>query len=452
MLIYLMAFLNRVQLLNSEKLSDNGYVLYWMQSSVRTDFNHALEYAIRTANRLNRPLVGFFGVSSSYPEANLRHFHFMIQGLKEVKRDLDDKRIHLIVKKTSPTEGVLELSKEAALVVTDRGYLEHLVAWRGELSSKLKCPFIQVESDVVVPVESASVKGEYAARTIRPKIKNQLEAYLKPFEKSEVEKEYRKEVLSSDISNIENFLSGLKIDRSVKPVIHFEGGSSNAKATLIRFLEEKLDEYHEKRNEPSENFQSNLSPYLHFGQISPLEIALEVKRAESPGGEAFLEELIVRRELAINYVTFNPHYGSFSGLPNWAKKTLIEHGDDSREIQYSLKELEEAETHDPYWNAAQQEMMKTGKMHGYMRMYWGKKILEWTQNPQEGFRLALYLNNKYELDGRDPNSYAGVAWCFGKHDRPWKERQIFGKIRYMNSKGLERKFNMEKYVKKINRL
>ncbi len=447
-----MAFLNRVQLLNSEKLSDNGYVLYWMQSSVRTDFNHALEYAIRTANRLNRPLIAFFGVSSSYPEANLRHLHFMIQGLKEVKRNLDDKRIHLIVKKTSMTEGVLELSKEAALVVTDRGYLEHLVAWRGELSRKLKCPFIQVESDVVVPVESASVKEEYAARTIRPKLKKQLETYLRPFESSEVEREYRKEVISSDISNIEKFLSDLKIDRSVKPVIHFEGGPSIAKARLIRFLEEKLDEYHEKRNEPSENFQSNLSPYLHFGQISPLEIALEVKKSESPGGDSFLEELIVRRELAINYVTFNPQYGSFSGLPNWAKKTLIEHRDDPREVKYSLKELEEAETHDPYWNAAQQEMMKTGKMHGYMRMYWGKKILEWTQNPQEGFTFALYLNNKYELDGRDPNSYAGVAWCFGKHDRPWKERQIFGKTRYMNSKGLERKFNMEKYVKKINRL
>ncbi len=447
-----MAFINRVQLLNSEKLSDNDYVLYWMQSSARTEFNHALEYAIRTANRLNRSLIAFFGVSSSYPEANHRHFHFMVQGLQEVKTNLEEKRIPLIVKKITPPNGVLELSRNAALVITDRGYTDPLVAWRRELSRKLKCPLIQVESDIVVPVESASSKEEYAARTIRPKLKKQLETYLKPFEPSEVEKEYKKEVISSDISNLKTFLSSLKIDRSVKPVIHYEAGPSNAKATLIRFLEEKLDEYPEKRNEPSENFQSNLSPYLHFGQISPLEVALEVSKTESPGKEAFLEELIVRRELAINYVTYNPNYGSFSGLPNWASTTLTEHIDDSRVIEYNLKELEGAETHDPYWNAAQQEMMKTGKMHGYMRMYWGKKILEWTENPQEGFNLALFLNNKYELDGRDANSYAGVAWCFGKHDRPWKERQIFGKIRYMNAKGLERKFNMEKYVKKINRL
>jgi deoxyribodipyrimidine photo-lyase len=447
-----MAFLNRVQLLNSEKLRDNGYVLYWMQSSARTELNHALEYAIRTANRLNRPLITFFGVSSNYPEANLRHFHFMIQGLQEVKTNLEKKSIPLIVKKSAPLEGILELSRDAALVVTDRGYTQRLLAWRRELSRKLKCPFMQVESDIIVPVESASIKEEYAARTIRPKIKKQLETYLKPFESSEVEKEYKKEVNSSDISNLEAFLSGLKIDRSVKPVIHYKAGTSNAKARLIRFLDEKLDEYPDKRNDPSENFQSNLSPYLHFGQISPLEIAFMVKKTESPGVEAFLEELIVRRELAINYVTYNPDHGSFSGLPNWAKKTLIEHRDDSRVIQYSLKELEEAETHDPYWNAAQNEMMKTGKMHGYMRMYWGKKILEWTQNPQDGFNIALYLNNKYELDGRDPNSYAGVAWCFGKHDRPWKERRIFGKIRYMNSKGLERKFNIGQYVKNVNRL
>jgi deoxyribodipyrimidine photo-lyase len=196
-------------------------------------------------------------------------------------------------------------------------------------------------------------------------------------------------------------------------------------------------------------FTSGLSPYLHFGQISPLFVALEVKKSGKKGKEDFLEELIVRRELAVNFVHYNSAYDSFNCLPQWAKATLHAHLEDKREYAYSLKDLENAKTHDPYWNAAQEEMRISGKMHGYMRMYWGKKILEWTRSPEEAFRRALYLNNKYNIDGRDPNGFAGVAWCFGKHDRPWKERQIFGKVRYMSSHGLERKFEIEKYVRKI---
>jgi deoxyribodipyrimidine photo-lyase len=195
-----------------------------------------------------------------------------------------------------------------------------------------------------------------------------------------------------------------------------------------------------------------MSPWLHFGQISPLVIALKVMKTQSPGKEAYLEELIIRRELAMNYTYYNPFYDSFEGLNDWAKKTLKEHEKDKRPYRYSIDELEQAQTHDPYWNAAQEEMRITGKMHGYMRMYWGKKILEWMKSPEEAFSTALYLNNKYELDGRDPNGFAGIAWCFGKHDRPWFERPIFGKIRYMNANGLKRKFNAEAYVDKIKKL
>jgi deoxyribodipyrimidine photo-lyase len=199
------------------------------------------------------------------------------------------------------------------------------------------------------------------------------------------------------------------------------------------------------RNDPNENYVSNLSPYLHFGQISPLYIALQISRSSGKAVDAFLEELIIRRELSMNFIHFNPKYDSFSGLPAWAKMTLLEHQEDPRKYLYTREELEKALTHDPYWNAAQKEMVITGKMHGYMRMYWGKKILEWTATPQQAFDTALYLNNKYELDGRDPNGFTGVAWCFGKHDRPWARRPIFGNIRYMSEDGLKRKFDADKY-------
>jgi deoxyribodipyrimidine photo-lyase len=221
---------------------------------------------------------------------------------------------------------------------------------------------------------------------------------------------------------------------------------------LTEFIKKKLDLYPVKRNDPNQDVTSHMSPYLHFGQISPLYIALRVIDSNSKGKEAYLEELIVRRELSHNYVFYNNKYDKYVSLPPWAKNTLNFHGRDKREYIYSLKDFEGAKTHDVYWNAAQKEMVLTGKMHGYMRMYWGKKILEWTKSPPEGFKIALYLNNKYELDGRDPNGYAGVAWCFGKHDRAWSERRVFGKIRYMNAAGLKRKFNADKYVCKIGEI
>jgi deoxyribodipyrimidine photo-lyase len=230
------------------------------------------------------------------------------------------------------------------------------------------------------------------------------------------------------------------------------GGTTEAKKRLRDFIKNKLDEYADLRNDPCLDATSNMSPYLHFGQISPLYIALKVMESEARGKESYLEELIVRRELSYNFVYYNNNYDKFSSLPPWAKNSLNCHARDKREYIYSLEEFEQAKTHDPYWNAAQKEMVLTGKMHGYMRMYWGKKILEWTRNPRQGFKMALYLNNKYELDGRDPNGFAGVAWCFGKHDRAWSERKVFGKIRYMNAAGLKRKFDADKYVERVDRI
>jgi len=247
-------------------------------------------------------------------------------------------------------------------------------------------------------------------------------------------------------------LASLPLDWSVKPVSETIGGMQEAQRRLREFIEQRLDHYPVWRNNPALDGASGLSPYLHFGQISPLDIALQVEAAGGPGAQSFLEELIVRRELAINFCYYNTLYDSFASLPAWAQRTLGEHQGDRRDPLYTAEELERAETHDAYWNAAQQQMVWQGKMHGYMRMYWGKKILEWSRTPQEAMRIALALNNKYELDGRDPNGYAGVAWCLGKHDRPWGERPIFGKTRYMSAGGLERKFDMAAYVQQVARM
>ncbi|UCB53343.1 MAG: deoxyribodipyrimidine photo-lyase [Candidatus Zixiibacteriota bacterium] len=443
----------RVKLLNKEDPKAGRYVLYWMQASQRTEYNHALEYSILRANEAKKPVVVCFGLTEKFPEANLRHYAFMLEGLKEVKSALERRGIKMIVRRESPERTVLRLAGEASLVVTDRGYLRIQRYWRGLASSRLHCPLIQVESDVVVPVEEASPKEEYSAATFRPKIKRKLGNYLIPLGRNRPKIDASSLHLDSlEIDDWSRILDGLKLDRSVSRVEVFHGGNREARRHLRRFIAKKLRHFAELRNDPTADNLSNMSPYLHFGQISPLYIALQVMKAESPGLEAYMDELLVRRELSMNFAFYNSDYDSFDALPEWARKTLREHRRDKRKHVYSLAQLESARTHDPYWNAAQDELRMAGKMHGYMRMYWGKKILEWSKTPEEAFHVAVHLNNKYELDGRDPNGFAGVAWCFGKHDRPWGERPIFGKVRYMAASGLERKFNVRSYVQKIDKL
>jgi deoxyribodipyrimidine photo-lyase len=443
----------RIKALNSREIKKGDYVLYWMQASQRAEDNHALEYAILKANELHRPLVVFFGITDHFPEANERHYYFMLEGLREVKQSLEKRGIQMVVRHESPEQGAIRMAKKASLAVVDRGYLRIQRRWREAAAKRMGCPFIQVESDVIVPIEEASSKEEYAAATLRPKIHKKLKAYLVPLkEENPLVSSLSLKFQSFDLDDLEKAISKLHIDRSVRRVNFFHGGTREAKKHLKDFLEYKIDRFGDLRNDPSLDYLSHMSPYLHFGQISPLFIALKVSKTDSPGREAFLEELIVRRELSMNFVFYNDRYDSFEAIPDWARKSLKVHLKDKRPYLYSLEELEAAKTHDPYWNAAQKEMVIKGKMHGYMRMYWGKKILEWTKSPEEAFRIALTLNNKYELDGRDPNGFTGVAWCFGKHDRPWGERSIFGKVRYMNDKGLERKFNVKEYVKMMNRL
>jgi len=443
----------RIQVLNRKKIRVGDYVLYWMQASQRAEYNHALEYAIMTANELGKPVIVFFGITDDFPEANERHYYFMLEGLREVHSSLEKKGIRLIIRHVSPPAGAIELAKRASLVIVDRGYLKIQRQWRRQVATGIACPLIQVESDVVVPIEEASPKEEYAAATIRPKIRKKLDYYLVPLKKSKPKVDSLDWTFDTlEVRDVERAISRLRIDRSVKRTDRFRGGASEAKKYLRDFLRKKLDHFQELRNDPTTDYLSHMSPYLHFGQISPLDIALKVMATGSRGREAYLEELVVRRELSMNYVFYKRDYDSFGGLPEWAQRTLLGHQKDTREYVYTHEELEEARTHDPYWNAAQEEMRVTGKMHGYMRMYWGKKILEWRRNPKDAFKVALYLNNKYEIDGRDPNGFTGVAWCFGKHDRPWRERSIFGKVRYMNDRGLNRKFDADRYVEKIKRI
>ncbi len=443
----------RVLRLNDAPKRDGRYVLYWMQAAQRAEYNHALEYAIEKANELNQPLLAVFGLTDDYPDANLRHYHFMLEGLTETRLALEKRGIQLIILHESPDTAAIELAKDASLLIADAGHLKIQRKWRQSVAEKVDCRMLEVETNLIVPIEVASEKENFSAGTLRPRIHKVLDQFLVPLRHKKLKKDsLGLKFKSFDISDIEKALKKLKIDRSIGPSPFYTGGTSVAKQMLKDFISNKLPKYNSLRNDPSLDYQSNMSPYLHFGHISPLYIALELSKSKSKDKKAYLEELIVRRELSHNFVYYNSKYDQYDGLPPWALRTLNFHAKDKREYDYSLRQFESAQTHDPYWNAAQYEMVLTGKMHGYMRMYWGKKILEWSQTPQKAFETALYLNNKYELDGRDPNGYTGVAWCFGKHDRAWAERDIFGKVRYMNAAGLKRKFDIDRYVEKVEKI
>lgn len=447
----------RIQHLNNQDIIDGKYVVYWMQQSHRVECNHALEYAVRQAYDLSRMVIVIFGLTNSYPEANLRHYTFMIEGLQETKQRLARRGIQMVLLVGHPPDVALSLENEACLIVCDRGYLRHQRAWRRQVADKARCRVVQVESDVVVPVELVSPKAEYAARTIRPKIHRHLKDYLKGLKETVVKRSsLGLHIPGLKIERIKDLLQNLQVDRDVPPVSpYITGGTSKAKTRLAQFIRNRLKDYVKNSNQPQTDDISCMSPYLHFGQISPVYVALEIMRAKNApqsAKDAYIEELVVRRELAMNFVTYTPDYDKFTCIPSWATATLTDHKEDKREYIYSRRQLENAATHDPYWNAAMLEMKHTGFMHNYMRMYWGKKIIEWSRTPQHAYRTTLALNNMYFLDGRDPNSYAGVAWVYGLHDRAWKERSIFGKVRYMAASGLERKCDIAGYVNKVNAL
>lgn len=443
----------RIRRLNDRPSVPGRYVLYWMQQAQRAHSNHALEFAVERANELGKPLVVFFGVTPKFPHANINHYRFMLEGLSETAEALKERGVSFVVQAVSPEKGVVAMTRDACEVVFDRGYLKIQRRWRELAAKRIGCAVYEVESDVVLPVAEAMEKQAYSAAVLRPRITRQLNKYLRPLKHVKLKaRPIKLGVKQLSLRGIDRMLAHLKLKKARALTLAARGGRSEAIRLLSIFIRDKLSRYDSDRNDPNLDATSRLSPYLHFGQISPVEIALAVSKSKSRGKKAFLEELIVRRELAMNFAFYNPHYDSYEGIPDWAKRTLASHRKDRREYVYTRAQLESAKTHDPYWNAAQREMVLTGRMHGYMRMYWGKKVIEWTRDPREAFKILVELNDKYEMDGRDPNSYAGISWCFGTHDRPWTNRSIFGGVRYMNAAGLRRKFDADAYVERIDGL
>jgi deoxyribodipyrimidine photo-lyase len=446
---------SRLRRLAERAVPRGRFVLYWMQRAQRVAGNHALEFAIAEANRLALPVVVGFGLMDDYPEANERHYAFMLQGLREVATGLAERGIGFVLRLGSPERVAAGLAQEAALLVCDRGYLRHEKRWRAGVAAAVPCPVIEVETDVVVPVDRVSDKAETAARTIRPKLMRLLDEFLHPVEAVTPARPSIAIAPASDLDPRDGagLLRRLRLDRSTAPVPQIAGGASAARQHLDDFVSHRLGRYAAERAEPAAGIASRLSPYLHFGQISPIDIALRVRDAGDPANASvFIEELIVRRELAINFVNFTPDYDGFAALPAWARQTLSAHAGDKRPALYDDAQLVAAATDDRYWNAAMTEMTLSGTMPNHMRMYWGKKVLEWSEKPEEAHRRLLTLNNRYFLDGRDANSFANVGWILGLHDRPWPERPVFGTVRSMTARGLERKFDIETYVDAVGHL
>jgi len=439
----------RIRQLN-EAAQGNGPVVYWMQRDQRADENWALLYAQEKALERKVPLVVVFNLTPSFGDASFRHYDFMLKGLKEVESDLGDRNIPFILLSGNPADTVPEFSAgiHAGEVVTDFNPLQFTVQWREKVAKKLGVRLTQVDARNVVPCWVASPKEEFAAYTFRPKIHKQLRNFLHTFPLLQEHPHSGK--LKQPAVDWDALLKDIETNQDTQPVDWLTSGTRAAKLRLAEFIAVDLDTYAEDRNDPNKNAVSHMSPYLHFGQISAQWVALQVQAATDYSRESrdvFLEELIVRRELTDNFCFYNKNYDQVAGAHAWAQKTIAEHAGDEREYLYERKELEEGKTHDELWNAMQMQMVTEGKMHGWCRMYWAKKILEWSPNTQTAIDRALYLNDKYELDGSDPNGIVGVMWSIcGVHDRAWTERPIFGKIRYMNFNGAKRKFNIQAYI------
>jgi deoxyribodipyrimidine photo-lyase len=448
----------RVVALNDKPVNQRArYVLYWMQMFKRVDNNHALVWAIRKANELELPLVVYEGLKYYYPWASDRLHTFILEGVEEKRREFALRGIrylfYLQKDASSPKNTVEALARDAALIVTDDFPCFIIPEHNRRIAERAEIAVHSVDSNGVIPM-SKFVKEEYAAYTIRPKINKLLDRYLVPFKDESIDIKKPLLEINTDFDTlvtsqtIPKLVASCDIDHSVMPSSIYHGGTTNGRARLKKFVDEILPDYEKTRSKPDCDGSSRLSAYLHFGFLSPLEIALAVKNSNAPqeSKDAYLEELIVRRELSYNLTKHSADYDSLRCLPDWTQRTMREHANDERQYLYSLEQLERGETHDELWNAAQREMVVTGEMHNYIRMLWGKNVIAWSPTYEVAFETLVHLNNKYCLDGRDPNSYAGILWCFGKHDRPWFERSVFGTIRYMASHSTGKKFDSKKYI------
>lgn len=437
---------NRVNIIK-KSIYRSGPIVYWMSRDQRIEDNWAIIFGLELAKDRNQPFVIVFNLVKTFLDASYRQFYFMVNGLKEVQLKSKEFNIPFKLLFGDPLDNIPKFLQDikAGALITDFDPLTIKRIWKQRISQMIEIPIYEVDTHNIVPVLHASDKLEFAAYTYRPKIKKLLPYFLEDFPEIDNQKnQFQFEDIDTD-----ELLILIEVDRNVREIKDIKPGHSNAKLELRDFIDNRLEKYNDLRNIPNYNYQSNLSPYLHFGQISAQRVALEIKKLniEDENTESFLEELIVRRELSDNYCYYCPNYDNNNGFHEWAIKSLQEHIQDEREHTYTLEQFEKAQTHEDLWNAAQMEMVRKGKMHGYMRMYWAKKILEWTPNPSEAQKIAIYLNDKYSIDGRDPNGYTGIAWSIGGvHDRPWADRPVFGKIRYMNLQGAKRKFDIVQYI------
>lgn len=437
----------RLYALRPGEPGDSG-IVYWMRRDQRVADNWALLQARQIAGK-EHPLAVVFTLSPTFLGATIRQYGFMLRGLESVAAELERYGIAFCLLIGDPVHELLSFLREqpAAFLVTDFSPLRPHREWQVAISSQIEIPFLEVDAHNIIPCRGASPKQEYAARTFRPKVLKLLPEFLTEFPKLGIcSYPWPRELPRADFKAARK---RLKVDTSVPEIESVEPGEAAALRVLKTFLAKRLPRYDSERNDPTKDAQSGLSPYLHFGQISAQRVAWEVKLREqdSESADSFLEELIVRRELSENYCFYQPDYDQYESLPEWGRETLDKHRGDKRDPRYTLEVLEMGQTHDELWNAAQLEMVHLGTMPGYLRMYWAKKILEWSATPEEAFANGIYLNDRYQLDGRDPNGYTGVAWSIGGlHDRPWQERPIFGKIRYMNYNGCRRKFAVDTYV------
>jgi deoxyribodipyrimidine photo-lyase len=435
-------------------------VVYWMQRAQRGIDNHAVDIAVTIANLLELPLVVYFAAISNFPHANLRHYAFLNQGLPDIEQDLQRRNITFLMRR-APHESHEQLLSDvrAAFLIGDENPLRVPEQWRKQLASRIAIPFWTVDADVVIP-SNLIEKAQYGAYTIRPRLYRLLPDYLHLYENPHANHAWKRpHGFYSDSVHEDITRDWTNLDRSVAPVEAWQGGTHAALKRLRHFTGKLLADYEAQRNHPETDCTSGLSPYLHFGHIGPLTIALAVEAAAKadqtlrPARDSYFNELIVWRELAINFVRYTPNYDSSDCAEAWAKQTIAEHARDQREHLYTLQQLKAAQTHDPLWNAGQLQMLRHGWMHNSIRMYWAKKILEWTPDIATAMKYCIHLNDKYFLDGRDPNGYAGIAWALlGKFDRAWGERPIFGKIRYMSGASTGKKFDSRRYIEQMGLL
>lgn len=441
----------RIRHLNGH-VQKSGPVVYWMCRDQRAEDNWALLYAQNCALEAREQLIVVFTLATTFLGTTIRQYGFMLRGLAETVAELERHNISCRILLGEPSDSMVDFCRQnhVGMIVSDFSPVRIQLAWKQAVAERLTVPVHEVDAHNCVPCWHASNKKEFAARTLRPKLLRLLPEFVSEFPKLHTHPFAGKIKLAAP--DWKAVATSLRIDTSVPEVDWAAPGPRAAHDIMKQFIHKRMDAYASDRNNALVQGQSNLSPYFHFGQIAPQRVVLEIMNSKSPGRDAFFEELVVRRELADNFCLYEPKYDSVAGFPEWAQKTLRAHARDRRQYTYTYEEFDAAKTHDELWNAAQIEMRVTGKMHGYMRMYWAKKILEWTSSPEDALAIAITLNDRYELDGRDPNGYVGVAWSIGGvHDRPWFNRPIFGSVRYMSDTGCRRMFDVKAYIARWNR-